>query len=161
MPRQSPCPENKAEGRGFAPACSTHVAPRLRRCEHGAPVQGAGFVDLTARWFKYWLLVPSTLSRLVYKPCSWTGAPCSHRRSRGATWVEHAGAKPLPSAFYSLRRSATGNVAKTSLNRRPSSVTVNVSPVKTLRYVFPGSTASRSLPHASRNGSCSFPFMSV
>jgi hypothetical protein len=27
-------------GRGSAPSCSTHVVPRLRRCKHGAPVQG-------------------------------------------------------------------------------------------------------------------------
>jgi hypothetical protein len=26
-------------GRGFAPACSTHVVPRPCRCKHGAPVQ--------------------------------------------------------------------------------------------------------------------------
>ena len=30
----------KPAGRGFAPSCSTHVVPRLRRCKHGAPVQG-------------------------------------------------------------------------------------------------------------------------
>jgi hypothetical protein len=31
-------------GRGSAPSRSTHVVLRLRRCKHGAPVQGAGLV---------------------------------------------------------------------------------------------------------------------
>ena len=34
--------EMEGKGSGFAPASSTHVAPRPRRCKHrGAPVQGA------------------------------------------------------------------------------------------------------------------------
>jgi hypothetical protein len=32
-------------GRGFAPSCSTHVVPRLRRRKHGAPVQGERMVQ--------------------------------------------------------------------------------------------------------------------
>ena len=45
--RRGPDKKQKKKQRwGFARSYSTHVAPRLRRCEHGAPVQGvrlAGF----------------------------------------------------------------------------------------------------------------------
>jgi hypothetical protein len=40
---------------------------------------------------------------------SWTGAPCLHRQSRGTTWVEQAGAKPLPMREHNTRKAAGAN----------------------------------------------------
>ena len=51
----------------------------------------------------------------------WTGAPCLHRQGRSTTWVEQAGAKPLPmrtsaSSTHSIR--CSGRFAKLPLTRR-------------------------------------------
>ncbi len=40
-------------------------------------------------------------------PSPWTGAPCLRRRSRGTTWVEQDGAKPLPMLSFPVQRSQT------------------------------------------------------
>jgi hypothetical protein len=53
----------------------------------------------------------------------WTGAPCLRRRSRGTTWVEHDGAKPLPKLPFACsevkQREEPSHLASRTMRSRP------------------------------------------
>jgi hypothetical protein len=57
-------------------------------------IRGSGGED--APPFPFYNRFSSICTSSAHQLAPWTGAPCLDRRSRGTTWVEQDGAKPLP-----------------------------------------------------------------
>jgi hypothetical protein len=98
------CHPDRSEAEGRDLQCAIRM-PHLFRSTTTSPLSIAGkpTPDLPTRE----TTTPKNprLPLLQLDPTPRTGAPCLHRRSRSTTWVEQAGAKPLPYSLFPQTKS--------------------------------------------------------